>query len=127
MSICPSCKYPYLDNEAAAHPGPCQWPRYLSLPTCFLGCQQEFTDDQIHVERYLNLRYEGTDVPVMTPCPVGDDADPAKAFEEQYKREFGFTLSVSTLSLIWTGVAANNIESMHAKAQIGCLPTQKAA
>lgn len=54
---------------------------------------QGFKEDQIGVERYLNLRYDGTDVPVMTPCPVrGGDA--AKAFEEQYKREFGFVLSV---------------------------------
>lgn len=45
------------------------------------------------MERFLNLRYDGTDVPVMTPCPP-DGGDPAKAFENQYRREFGFTLAV---------------------------------
>lgn len=54
---------------------------------------QGFKDEQIGVERYLNLRYDGTDVPVMTPFADGK-ADPAKAFKEQYKREFGFVLEV---------------------------------
>lgn len=54
--------------------------------------EQGFTGAQIQVERYLNLRYDGTDVPVMTLCPE-KDTDPAAAFEEQYQREFGFTLS----------------------------------
>ncbi len=58
---------------------------------------QGFKEDQIGVERYLNLRYDGTDVPVMTAFANDGTADPAKAFEEQYKREFGFTLSVSAL------------------------------
>ncbi len=58
---------------------------------------QGFRDDQIGVERYLNLRYDGTDVPVMTPYPDEEGADPAEAFEQQYKREFGFVLSVSSV------------------------------
>ena len=30
---------------------------------------QGFKEDQTGVERYLNLRYDGTDVAVMTQCP----------------------------------------------------------
>lgn len=52
---------------------------------------QGLKEEQIGIERYLNLRYDGTDVPVMTPFADGK-ADPAKAFEEHYKREFGFVL-----------------------------------
>eukprot|EP00884_Botryococcus_braunii_P001197 jgi/Botrbrau1/11078/Bobra.0302s0020.1 len=51
---------------------------------------QGFKETQIRAERFLNLRYDGTDVAVMTPCP--SDGDYAGAFEEAYKREFGFTL-----------------------------------
>ncbi len=58
-----------------------------------LAALQGFEDDQVNVERFLNLRYDGTDVPVMTPCPE-EGGDPAAAFEGQYKREFGFTLAV---------------------------------
>ncbi|KAK9799317.1 hypothetical protein WJX73_000073 [Symbiochloris irregularis] len=52
--------------------------------------QQGFRDDQIGVERYLNLRYDGTDVAVMTLCP--ENGNPAKEFEDAYKREYGFVL-----------------------------------
>lgn len=45
--------------------------------------EQGFTPDQIQVERYLNLRYAGTDVPIMTLQPA--DADFAGAFEQGYK------------------------------------------
>jgi len=44
---------------------------------------QGFTPDQIHAERFLNLRYAGTDVAVMTACPPGSDV--AAAFETAYK------------------------------------------
>ena len=60
---------------------------------------QGFKEEQIGVERYLNLRYDGTDVPVMTAFAADATADPAKAFEEQYKREFGFVLEVSFAAL----------------------------
>ena len=33
-----------------------------------MACQG-FKANQIGVERFLNLRYDGTDVAVMTPCP----------------------------------------------------------
>lgn len=34
---------------------------------------QGFASMQVHAERFLNLRYEGTDVAVMTPCPADGD------------------------------------------------------
>ncbi|KAL4856136.1 5-oxoprolinase [Chlorella vulgaris] len=52
--------------------------------------QQGFTQQQTSCQRFLNLRYDGTDVPVMTPCPP--DGDFATAFEQAYQREFGFKL-----------------------------------
>lgn len=71
---------------------PCLWDNEVYCPRSGQG----FKEDQVSVERFLNLRYDGTDVPVMTACPkAGGDA--ATAFEEQYKREFGFVLSVSHL------------------------------
>ncbi|GIL76007.1 hypothetical protein Vretifemale_5749 [Volvox reticuliferus] len=67
---------------------------------------QGFTRDQITTERYLNLRYHGTDVAVMTAEPpaaaaaggdengssVGGPAGYATAFASAYRREFGFVL-----------------------------------
>jgi hypothetical protein len=61
---------------------------------------QGFKEEQIGVERYLNLRYDGTDVPVMTAFAADGKADPAKAFEKQYKREFGFVLEVTSCCLV---------------------------
>eukprot|EP00879_Flechtneria_rotunda_P005621 GHRR01005917.1.p1 GENE.GHRR01005917.1~~GHRR01005917.1.p1 ORF type:complete len:999 (+),score=358.22 GHRR01005917.1:340-3336(+) len=52
--------------------------------------QQGFKDRQISVEHYLNLRYSGTDVAVMTQWVEG--SDPAAAFAATYQREFGFVL-----------------------------------
>ncbi len=51
---------------------------------------QGFRDDQVKAERYLNLRYDGTDVAVMTSCLSGSTY--TEAFESAYKREFGFIL-----------------------------------
>lgn len=51
---------------------------------------QGFTKAQVKCERFLNLRYHGTDVAVMTPCPL--DGGYAAAFESLYQREFGFKL-----------------------------------
>ncbi len=44
--------------------------------------EQGFTAAQIGVQRFLNLRYDGTDVAVMTPCAT-DGGHPAEAFEAQ--------------------------------------------
>jgi 5-oxoprolinase (ATP-hydrolysing) len=70
-------------------------------------CAQGFDASEVTCERFLNLRYDGTDVAMMTPRPSGgidaDDAmstsdvpiardDYAAAFVRKYQREFGFTL-----------------------------------
>lgn len=52
--------------------------------------EQGFEPHQIRVQRFLNLRYDGTDVPVMTSCPA--DGDFEAAFVGTYQREFGFIL-----------------------------------
>ncbi|KAK9869080.1 hypothetical protein WJX84_006445 [Apatococcus fuscideae] len=52
--------------------------------------EQGFHTHQIGCEQFLNLRYEGTDVAVMTSC--SDAATFAEAFEQSYRREFGFIL-----------------------------------
>ena len=43
------------------------------VPIAVCAVVQGFDKDQLSVERYLNLRYDGTDVAVMTLCPEGDD------------------------------------------------------
>ena len=64
---------------------------------------QGFEDgDSVSVTRFLNLRYDGTDVGLMTEVGGGADASSSteidtaaalSAFEDAYRREFGFTLS----------------------------------
>ncbi|MEW5314666.1 MAG: hypothetical protein WDW38_006142 [Sanguina aurantia] len=67
---------------------------------------QGFSAADIRCELFLNLRYQGTDVAVMTsldqppqtsdPPPAQASYDPASyisAFERQYQREFGFKLA----------------------------------
>lgn len=51
---------------------------------------QGFKEEQISTERFLNLRYDGTDVAVMTSCCSSNTYE--EAFEATYKREFGFVL-----------------------------------
>jgi N-methylhydantoinase A/oxoprolinase/acetone carboxylase beta subunit len=45
---------------------------------------------QVSAERFLNLRYDGTDVAVMIRAPA--DGDFRTAFDAEYQREFGFVL-----------------------------------
>lgn len=59
---------------------------------------QGFSKNDIVYERYLNMRYQGTDTSLMTAEPVhegvnGDRASPtfADAFVVRHQREFGFT------------------------------------
>lgn len=66
-----------------------------SLPKPYLprSSPQGFSASQVQVERFLNLRYTGTDVAVMTPCPApGSGSSYAEAFAASYRREYGFTL-----------------------------------
>ncbi|KAJ9523185.1 hypothetical protein QJQ45_024077, partial [Haematococcus lacustris] len=46
-------------------------------------------------QRFLHLRYQGTDVAVMTARPP--DGDYGAAFRQAYQREFGFTLDRAVL------------------------------
>lgn len=50
---------------------------YLFHKICVLmrcnGRLQGFKRDELNAELFLNLRYDGTDVPVMTQCAEGDD------------------------------------------------------
>ncbi len=55
---------------------------------CELKTQGEFP---VEVQRYLNLRYEGTDTALMIPQP--EDNDFAAAFVATHRREFGFALA----------------------------------
>lgn len=52
--------------------------------------ERGFQDNQIKVQRFMNLRYDGTDVPIMTSVSAG------RSYEEEflacYQREFGFLL-----------------------------------
>jgi 5-oxoprolinase (ATP-hydrolysing) len=56
-----------------------------------------FTDSNISHEKYLNLRYEGTDYTIMVLKP--DDGDYKREFVKQYRREYGFIVEVSTFIL----------------------------
>ncbi len=61
--------------------------------------KQGYSRDEIVVERYLNLRYDGTDTAVMIKDPTMPGKEHtlsslpyADAFREHYSREFGFFL-----------------------------------
>ncbi|KAL7564022.1 hypothetical protein ACA910_006934 [Epithemia clementina (nom. ined.)] len=54
---------------------------------------QGYGADRIHVERFLNLRYDGTDTSIMIPeNQTSPTATFAQDFEAVYQREYGFTL-----------------------------------
>lgn len=60
-------------------------------------CQQSllsqgFSVGNIVFERYLNLRYEGTETSLMI-LQIGDDWDFEQWFAESHKREFGFSFT----------------------------------
>ncbi|CAE8631214.1 unnamed protein product [Polarella glacialis] len=57
-----------------------------------------FGDEQVRTEKFLNLRYEGTDNAIMTAQPA--DGDYQRAMSEVFKREYGFVLSGSRELLI---------------------------
>jgi hypothetical protein len=55
-------------------------------PACLPSPPQGFSPSQVQVERFLNLRYSGTDVAVMTPCPApGSGASYGDAFAASYR------------------------------------------
>lgn len=56
---------------------------------------QGYQDEQITVQRYLNLRYDGTDTAIMVLEPK--DLNYEKGFRSTYQREFGFDLQDKAL------------------------------
>lgn len=50
---------------------------------------QGFSPDQVRHERYLNLRYDGSDTSLMILEPE-DNSDFLESFRERHRREFGF-------------------------------------
>lgn len=52
--------------------------------------QQGFTTETIELELFLNIRFQGTDVAIMTSCSGCTDYE--TSFKAQYQREFGFLL-----------------------------------
>jgi 5-oxoprolinase (ATP-hydrolysing) len=109
-----------------------------------------FEETQIACQRYLNLRYEGTDVPVMTACGInsstgggdGSTSDSsaaaaadaaagstsyAAAFEAAYRREFGFILEdrailVDDIRVRATGRAIELPQGQEAEEEAAPLP-----
>lgn len=61
---------------------------------------QGFEESRIHVERALNMRFEGTDTALMI-LPEATDGDGKEdfeaAFKRTYKAEFGFLLETKTI------------------------------
>ena len=53
--------------------------------------QQYPSASNITITHYLNLRFQGTDGPMM--IALQDDYDPAVLFKEQYRQEYGFLLT----------------------------------
>ncbi|KAJ7778499.1 5-oxoprolinase [Mycena metata] len=62
--------------------------------------RQGFEGSRLHVERMLNMRFEGTDTALMV-LPNGDDGDGNEDFEAAFKRvyksEFGFLLESKSI------------------------------
>ena len=71
---------------------------YCEGPNAQTACLlQGFEKDQVSTEMFLNLRYDGTDVAVMTSC--SSDSTYEEAFENTYKREFGFVLEERSIQV----------------------------
>jgi len=64
--------------------------------------RQGFEERRIHVERALNMRFEGTDTALMV-LPEAKDGDGKEDFEAAFKRvymaEFGFLLETKTITV----------------------------
>ena len=53
---------------------------------------QGFSEDKIQAERYMNMRFDGTDTSIMVLDPSDGPQDFGSAFKKQHKEEFGFLL-----------------------------------
>jgi 5-oxoprolinase (ATP-hydrolysing) len=62
--------------------------------------RQGFETSRVHVERMLNMRFEGTDTALMV-LPNASDGDGKEDFEAAFKRvyksEFGFLLETKSI------------------------------
>lgn len=54
--------------------------------------KQGFEEHRIHVERMLNMRFDGTDTALMVLPTPEEKEDFTAAFKRMYKSEFGFLL-----------------------------------
>ena len=81
-----------LDPSATAREGRLA---HLSKKATDNLINQGYSEDEIVVQKYINLRYDGTDTSVMIQEPTdskGSQLPYADAFRSHYKREFGFDL-----------------------------------
>lgn len=93
--------------------------------------KQGFKEDQIECEHYLNLRYDGTDVAMMTK-KSSEEETYEQAFENTYKREFGFVLEsrvimVDDVRVRGMGKAVPIPEPKRVESDPGPLPQPKTA
>ncbi|KAL2871025.1 5-oxoprolinase [Aspergillus lucknowensis] len=72
--------------------------------------EQGFSPDQVRHERYLNLRYDGSDTSLMILEPEGN-SDFLEQFQIRHRREFGFNSDRSVLvdDIRVRTIAASNV------------------
>ncbi|KAF5375838.1 hypothetical protein D9615_008173 [Tricholomella constricta] len=59
--------------------------------------KQGFEEKRVHVERMLNMRFEGTDTALMVLAESNGEEDFETAFNKAYKSEFGFLLDTKSI------------------------------
>lgn len=59
--------------------------------------RQGFEEERMHVERMLNMRFEGTDTALMVLAADDGKEDFEAAFDKAYKSEFGFLLDTKSI------------------------------
>ncbi|KAG5730187.1 hypothetical protein E4T56_gene11688 [Termitomyces sp. T112] len=59
--------------------------------------RQGFEEKRIHVERMLNMRFEGTDTALMVLAASDGNEDYEAAFYKVYRSEFGFVLETKSI------------------------------
>ncbi|KAG5635606.1 hypothetical protein H0H81_010644, partial [Sphagnurus paluster] len=59
--------------------------------------KQGFEEKRIHVERMLNMRFEGTDTALMILAESDGNEDFEAAFNQAYKQQFGFVLEKKSI------------------------------
>ncbi|KAG6816226.1 hypothetical protein H0H87_007597 [Tephrocybe sp. NHM501043] len=59
--------------------------------------RQGFEDKRVHIERMLNMRFEGTDTALMVLAEADGKEEFEAAFYKAYKSEFGFVLETKSV------------------------------